>query len=390
MSAKHILFISSWYPNRSNPAHGIFNRHFAGAAAINNKVSVLHVSSDESVKNSFEFVKSNDRDIWTLHVYYKKASTRIPLLSSLLKLCRLLKAYKLGYRKIVSERGSPDLIHLNIFLPAGIGVWYLHKKFRLPYVVNEGWTGYAPEDGRYRGAVMKTATKMIAGRSSVILPVTGYLKDLMIAHGIKGNYRVLPNVVNTALFAPGAINTGHTRFIHVSTLDDEQKNVSGIFNAFAEMLKHEAAADLVIVGDGAGKLKLKLLAQHLNIAGHVIFTGQLSQEELVREINLSHAMVLFSNYETFCLAAAEALACGRPVITSNVGGILSYMKAGFGMVVPAGDEQALASAMIEFGRNRTRFDAVAMRDHAVKNFNVDVIAGKLDEVYAAALKNGAT
>jgi glycosyltransferase involved in cell wall biosynthesis len=389
MPAKHILFISSWYPNRSNPAHGIFNRHFARAAAINNKVSVLHVCSDESVKKGFEFVNSNDRDIWTLHVYYKKASTRIPLLSPLLKLRRLIKAYGLGYRKIVSERGSPDLIHLNIFLPAGIGVWYLHKKFRLPFVVNEGWTGYAPEDGRYRGAVIKTATKMIAGRSSAILPVTGYLKDLMIAHGIKGNYKVVPNVVNTVLFAPGAINNGHTRFIHVSTLDDEQKNVSGILKAFAAMRKHEPRATLVIVGNGAGKVKLKQLADHLNIADHVIFMGQLPQEQLVDEISNSHAMLLFSNYETFCLAAVESLACGRPVITSNAGGILSYMNESFGMVVPMGDEQALANAMIDFGRNKSQFDAVAMRDYAVKNFSVEVIAGKLEEVYAAVLKASA-
>jgi len=137
----HILFISSWYPNRKNPTHGIFNKTFAKAAALYNKVSVLHVCSDELLTTDFEIVELNENSITTIIVYYKKVTSAFPLFSQLQKKRRLISAFEVGYLQLTGKTGKPDLIHLNVTMPAGFAVHYLSHKYQLPYIVNEGWTG---------------------------------------------------------------------------------------------------------------------------------------------------------------------------------------------------------------------------------------------------------
>ena len=125
---KHILFISSWYPNLQDPTHGIFNQEFAQAAALKNKISVLHVCSDKNLNSDFEIVETSQNDIETLIVYYKKVKSTFPFFSQLKKRRQLIRAFELGYQKLVTKTGTPDLIQLNVVLPAGIGVLYLSKK----------------------------------------------------------------------------------------------------------------------------------------------------------------------------------------------------------------------------------------------------------------------
>src|SRR5436853_6597560 len=116
---KHILFISSWYPNRNDPTHGIFNQHFAEAASLYNNISVLHVCSDENLKTEFEFVEENKNKIFTLTVYYKKIKSGFPFLSALKKKNRVIKAFELGYEKLF-KKGKLDLIQLNVIMPMGL------------------------------------------------------------------------------------------------------------------------------------------------------------------------------------------------------------------------------------------------------------------------------
>src|SRR6478672_5101254 len=101
MKSKHILFISSWYPNRNNTTHGIFNRYFAEAVSLFNKVSVIHVCSDENLKNDFELVPEEDR-IRTVTVYYKKVTSPLPVIAPLQKRKKILEAFSKGYSYLFS------------------------------------------------------------------------------------------------------------------------------------------------------------------------------------------------------------------------------------------------------------------------------------------------
>lgn len=385
---KHILFISSWYPNRNNPTHGIFNRYFAEAAALDHKVSVLHVCSDENIADT-ELEWQEKDNITTLVVYYKKIKTRLPLLAQLQKRKALLHAFDLGFEKLVEKTGMPDLVQLNVIMPAGIGAYHLSKKHHIPFIINEGWSGYCPEDGNYKGAAQKFFTKKITAAAKAIMPVSGYLKNAMLAHGLSGNYTIVPNVVDIHLFTPQptGIKDNITRFIHISTLDDVQKNVSGIIRAFALACKTNPSLELNIIGEGLQKTQLLELVQAQGMAGKINFRGRLITTAIVNEINANDALVMFSNYETFSLVVAEAFACGKPVITSKAGGLTDYIAPGMGIMVEKRNEAQLAGAMLSFANNKNNYNAANIRQYVVDNYSTEKIGRKLKAVYDAVLAN---
>jgi glycosyltransferase involved in cell wall biosynthesis len=381
----HILFISSWYPNRNNPTHGIFNRAFAHAVSLYNKVSVLHVCSDENLSSGFEMVEATEENIRTVTVYYKKVRA-LPLLAQLQKRHRLLEAFEMGYKRLVEKAGIPQLIQLNVVMPAGIGVYQLSQKYRLPYVINEGWSGYCPEDGNYKGLVMKYFTRRIIAKARAVMPVSEHLRSAMLAHGLQGNYHIVPNVVDTELFAPEKM-AGHlgVRFIHISTLDDSQKNVSGLIRAFSQALKQDAGMELVVVGESENRAALAALAKRLGCGSKIRFTGRLMGAVLANELNKSDALVMFSNYETFCLTVAEALACGKPVITSRAGGLTDHITAELGIMIDKKNEGALTEALLRFKTIQQNFNPDALRQFITDHYTAEKIGQQLSNIYQSVL-----
>lgn len=385
---KHILFISSWYPNRNNPTHGIFNRYFADAVSLYHKVSVLHVCSDEYLKTDFECVESVEKGITTCTVYYKKINSELPVFSQIKKRSKVIRAFELGFQNLLRSNGMPDLIQLNVIMPMGIGAYYLSGKYNIPYVINENWSGYCEEDGNYKGFIQKYYTEKIVKKAKAILPTSEYLKEAMLSHQLTGNYQVVPNVVDASRFRPEKNNsTELTRFIHISSLNDKEKNVSGLIRAFASAYKQNKRIKLSIVGEGIDKPLYENLVQSVGVGDSIYFKGRLMGEDLVREINNSDALVMFSNYETFCLVIIEAFACAKPVITSNAGAIKTYMKPELGIMVDKGNEQQLTDALLAFARNNSQFDRMYIRHYAVENYSYEKVGKKLSEIYELTLQN---
>ncbi len=383
---KHILFISSWYPNRTNTLHGIFNNYFAQASALNNTVSVVHVCSDENLKQEYEVCQFLDENIATVIIYYKKITSKIPIVSNLLKFRKLIKAYQIGYEIICKHISKPNLIQLNVVMPAGIGALHLAQKHNIPFIITENWTGYSADDGSYKGMLLKYFTKKIVSKAKAILVVSEFLKNAMLSHNLNGNYHLISNVVNTNLFKPITIQKNEKiNFIHISVLNDAQKNVSGIINAFSQALKTNNKLTLTIVGDGEDAELLKKLVTNLKLNCAVLFTGKLINEQLVNKINESDALIMFSNYETFGLVIAECLACGKPVISSNVGPVVEYLNRDLGVIIEKKNEMQLTQAMLNFTQDK--FNSNVIREFAVSNFSKQAVSKKFDVIYNTILKN---
>lgn len=385
----HILFISSWYPTRNHLTHGIFNRYFAEAVSALHEVTVIHVSSEDKPKQDFEVVQTKEGNLHSIHVYYKKVRSNLPGISAFIKRKRYLKAFELGYNTLLLHRSQPQLIHLNVVLPAGLGALHLARKYALPLVVNENWSGYSKEDGNYKGVAQKFFTRKIIAAASRILPTSTYLKDAMLSHGLTGSYEVVPNVVNVQRFSPSTTKTTHsgTRFIHVSSLTDREKNISGLLRAFAGAVKKNTEIQLNIVGDGPERKDLEAYSRSLGLEQHVQFSGRITGDHLVNALRASDALVMFSHFETFCLVIAEAFATGLPVITSAAGAIPSYMTPELGLMVPPRDENALTEALLQFASSTQHFDSSVIRHFAVQHFSYEIVAEQLDRIYHDVLQH---
>ena len=161
--------------------------------------------------------------------------------------------------------------------------------------------------------------------------------------------------------------------------------MSGIISAFASAFKTNINLHLSIVGEAPNKANLQALVGQLGISNNVTFLGCLMGNDLVQTINKHDALVMFSNYETFCLVIPECFACGKPAITSNAGGITDYMKPELGIMIDSKNETQLTESFLTFAQTKHHYNSKLIREFAVMHFSKQVINRKLTTLYQLAL-----
>jgi len=106
--------------------------------------------------------------------------------------------------------------------------------------------------------------------------------------------------------------------------------------------------DVVLIGDGPMRAQIEEAIRHAQLDSHFIFTGWGTGERVKVEILAARALLLASFSENMPVVIMEAMALGRPVISTYIAGIPELVQPGkTGWLVPASDEVALAEAMRE-------------------------------------------
>ncbi len=134
--------------------------------------------------------------------------------------------------------------------------------------------------------------------------------------------------------------------LYLGTLEP-RKNLSALIHAFSKLQTPNSKLKLILAG-AVGWLydDLFRLVQDLNLTGSVFFPGYLPAEELILWYNAAAVFAYPSSYEGFGLPVAEALACGRPVVTSNVSSLPEAAGEAARRVAPD-DVQALTEALAQ-------------------------------------------
>lgn len=126
----------------------------------------------------------------------------------------------------------------------------------------------------------------------------------------------------------------------------EQKGQSILLDAARKLRKEGVGFTLVLVGDGELRADLELQIAKHRLQEHVTITGWLNEAQVSEEIRIARALVLPSFAEGLPVVIMEAMALGRPVVSTFVAGIPELVLPGeTGWLVPAGDVDALAEAM---------------------------------------------
>lgn len=394
MSRKKILWLASWYPSRIAPFNGDFIQRHAQAVSLYHDVTVLYVVRDEkSVVTKDILTEKTTVGNLTEHRLYYSVGNVPALFQKIVSQLRYHQLFKKAIRRYINENGTPDLVHVHVTLKAGLLAAWMKKKYGIPYVVTEHWTGYLPEAEDYfkkRPAYFQWLCTRIWSGAAAVSAVSQYLYGHLKKLIPDKEVCVIPNVVNTDIFQPELFQNpiSYTSFIHVSGLS-HQKNAEAILQAFAQVKEKSVPFQLHIIGPQCPSLMQ--LVQNLRLDTNVFFHSEVSQPQLAEQMHQAHALILYSRYETFGCVVIEANACGLPVIVSDIPTMHELVEEGVnGIFVPGENAAALAERLIWFINNRNSFDASHIARNTQERYNYKTVGLQFSNWYDSVLKNHKT
>lgn len=289
-----------------------------------------------------------------------------------------------------------DLVHVHYAIPHATSAWIAREMLmetgdELPIVTTLHGTditllGVHPS--------FQSITQFSIMRSQGLTAVSHWLaQETVRDFGVPSDrIEVIPNFIDPALYRPDRVPChrralapdGERILMHVSNFRPV-KRVTDCVEVFSRV-RQELPVRLVMVGDGPDRLRAQERAQELGVADDVVFLGKhQSVDELLACADL---FLLPSESESFGLAALEAMACGTPVVASNVGGLPEVVPQGeAGFLVPPGDVDALTRSALAILKDDTTLAgfSAAARAHAVRHFSAEAVVPLYEALYRRVL-----
>jgi len=203
----------------------------------------------------------------------------------------------------------------------------------------------------------------------------------------EGKLRVVYNGIDTDIFSPSPkVNRLENRLLVVISRDTAVKGLRYMLEALA-ILRQKHNLELVVVAKETENNTTQGLITNLGIRDYVKFINEIDTAELINQYRLASIAVIPSIYEGFGLPAAEAMACGTPVV-STTAGALPEVVGDAGILVPPADTKALAEAIsaLVVSPNKRKHLSEMGRKRIVQMFNWRNTAKATADVYAEAIK----
>jgi glycosyltransferase involved in cell wall biosynthesis len=226
-------------------------------------------------------------------------------------------------------------------------------------------------------------------RAKVVISISTYDKSRLLGliHGTRVSI-ANPTGVEFFSLAPSGPTAPRMLFAGVMT---PRKNVVGLVNAFAQVHAAFPTARLAVVGpqpDANYAQAVRDRVTELGLDRCVDMIGLVDNDRLREEIAAARAIVMFSREETAPTIVAQAMAAGKPVVASRVGGIPEMVNDGIsGFLVEPEDEDALAERMQRLLEDQELCLGMGQqgRDLALQRFAPDAVAAQTVEAYRTAI-----
>lgn len=223
-----------------------------------------------------------------------------------------------------------------------------------------------------------------------VVAVSGETEVELLAHGFAADRIVrIPNGVDPIRFAPALdseaarqqMGLGPETVLFLGRLD-AQKGLDVALDAWARVIARRPAAHLVLAGDGPARTALEKKARELGLAERVRFLGTRPDPE--RLLQAGRIFVLPSRSEGMSNALLEAMATGLGCVATRIGGNSDLMEhGGTGLLVPPGDSEALADALLALLEDvglRIRLGAAA-RAAVIERYGMDRVVREYMDLY---------
>ena len=347
-----LLTFSTLYPNSIQPSHGIFVETRLRKLLESGRVEAKVVApvpwfplSHAGFGKYADFAKVPSREnLHNINIFHP----RYPLLPKIgmnLAPISMAAACMPIIRQLIRQGRDFDLIDAHYFYPDGVAAAFIGRQLGKPVVITARGTdiNLIPEYG-----IPKKMILWAASQAAGMITVCQALKDAMVDLGIP-EARIVPlrNGVDLDLFSPvdraaerEALGLAQPTLLSVGHLVERKGHDIAI-----RALERLPECRLLIAGNGEARESLEQLARQIGVSDRVTFLGALSQPDLRRYYGSADALVLASSREGWANVLLEAMACGTPVIATNVWGTPEVVAAPeAGVLMAERTPEALADA----------------------------------------------
>jgi teichuronic acid biosynthesis glycosyltransferase TuaC len=396
----HVALVTTFYPNRAEPLRAVFVRNLAIALEAHAKITVV-----SPVPYAPPFPK---RPRWiALRAIPERVSdgsrtvfhprfVAVPKLTAL-NGATYGSAVAPVLRQLVSEEGV-DVIHAHCAFPDAVGVALASETIDAPFVM----TAHGSDINVYSEAgLIRPQLAMALKRASGIIAVSRAMREKIhnMVPGIEDRLSHIPCAgIDKRVFAPRNRDEARRQLqlapqgriaLFVGQLVPI-KAVGVLLNAWRSLLDAglvQACDRLVIIGDGPLRRELQQASRDAAFQGTVQFPGEVPQEQVALWLSAANVFCLPSRNEGTPNVIVEALASGRPVVASRVGGIPELISDGLnGFLAAPEDVTGLANALgLAFERSWNAADIAA----GVADYTWESLARRNMAVLESAVERGA-
>jgi phosphoheptose isomerase/glycosyltransferase involved in cell wall biosynthesis len=260
------------------------------------------------------------------------------------------------------REGIPDLVHAHFWM-SGMAATAAAAAARIPAVQTFHALGSVKR--RHQGVAdtspacrLETEARLVAQNQLVLATCRDEVQELMGLGADPDRLRIVPCGVDAEAFAPSAEVTATgaqrspqdpVRLLALGRLV-ERKGVDVVVRVLAQVpqahLTVAGGPDRSALGDDPEARRLVALAEEYGVSDRLTLTGRVDRQEAARLLSCADIVTCTPWYEPFGIVPLEAMACGRPVVGSAVGGLLDSIDDGTtGLLVPPRDVDATAAAI---------------------------------------------
>lgn len=310
--------------------------------------------------------------------------------------------YDLRDLRLLRKRLDVDIIHVNFFysfLSLYMGIIKKLNEIRMPVVV----TSHGLTSGYPSGVVQATAKllnelskKLVIANASAITTVSKLEHNFLARCIPTEKLYYIPNGVDTSFFKPDKdkrhklrdkleIDESSILVLYFSHLR-AAKGVFSFLQAMDRVIKKTESIKFIVAGSGPLASYVREMKGKFNNRIYT-FLGYVTDEDLLHLYNASDIYVLPSHVEGMPLSVMEAMACGKPIIATNVGDVPVLVKNGVnGILTTPGNPNQLAESIIYLAENPELRDHMAEANiKKMLRYDWDKIAKQYHSLYLKML-----
>lgn len=375
------IWLASWYPSKTDEFNGDFIQRHAESVSLFEKIIVIHIIYKEHYSKPY-FIDLCCEGNLTEVILYIGIRGRITDFSSIFQ-------YNFRYhfdgflliKKVILQIKKPLLIHVHVPIKMGRLAWVIHKFYKIPYIISEHSGKYATYDidsFEKRNLFYRISLKKILKGSTAVIHVSNFMTDIFSNLFALKKQHIIRNVVDERYFHFAPIVHDRYTFIHVSNLDPV-KNFDGIITAFDILFQKRQDFRLIVIGN-QGHTDIhspSFLMKHPFLE----VKGTMAYMTVANFMNSSDCLILFSHNENFPCVMIEALCCGLPVITTDVGGCKEAIDDNNGLLIEKADLSSLIEAMEYMMDHKEMYDREKISLKSISKYNRKQIGKEFLRLY---------